>query len=87
MAVTSNGVTVNSNYAKITVYATLQAGSISPASQTINYNTTPSTLTLSGVSGGSGSYIYQWQSSTTNTFSSITNVGSGTTTRIFCRPT
>ena len=80
VAVTSNGVTINSNYATITVYATLQAGSISPASQSITYNTAPSTMTLSGVSGGSGSYTYQWQSSATNTFSSITNVGSGTTT-------
>ena len=80
VAVTSNGVTVNSNYAKITVYAALQAGSISSASQTINYNTTPSTLTLSGVSGGSGTYTYQWQSSTNSSFTSPTNVGSGGTT-------
>ena len=80
VAVTSNGVTVNSNYATITVYAALQAGSISPSSQTINYNTTPSTLTLSGVSGGSGTYTYQWQSSPNSSFTSPTNVGSGGTT-------
>ena len=80
VAVTSNGVTVNSNYATITVYAILQAGSISPSSQTINYNTTPSPLTLSGVSGGNGTYTYQWQSSSNSSFTSPTNVGSGGTT-------
>jgi hypothetical protein len=80
VAVTSNGVTAYSSTATVTVYPQLTGGSITPATQTINYNTTPSTLTLSGVSGGSSSYTYQWQSSSSSSFSSITNVGTGTTT-------
>jgi hypothetical protein len=80
VAVTSNGVTAYSSTAKDSVYSQLAGGSISPATQTINYNTAPSTMTLSGVSGGSGTYTYQWQSSSNSSFSSPTNVGSGTTT-------
>jgi hypothetical protein len=80
VAVTSNGVTAYSSMAEDSVYSQLAGGSISPGSQTINYNTTPSTLTLSGVSGGSGTYTYQWQSSPNSSFTSPTNVGSGGTT-------
>jgi RHS repeat-associated protein len=52
-----------SNTATVFVYPQLVGGSISPSSQTINYNTVPSQLTLSGVSGGTNSYTYQWQNS------------------------
>ena len=38
---------------------------INPLVQTISYNTTPATLT-STVSGGNGSFTYQWQSSSDN---------------------
>jgi hypothetical protein len=80
VVVTSNGVTAYSAAAIVTVYPSLQAGSITPSSQTINHNTVPGTLTLSGVSGGNGSYTYQWQSSPDNSFSNPTNVGTGGTT-------
>jgi RHS repeat-associated protein len=75
VAVTSNGVTANSNYSLFTVYPQLVAGSVSPANQTINYSASISALTVSGYSGGNSSYSYQWQSSVDNTFSPATNVG------------
>ncbi len=56
----------STNTATVTVYPQLVGGSVSPATQTINYNTSPTQLTLSGVSGGSGSYTYQWYSSPNN---------------------
>ncbi len=68
------------NTATVTVYPQIVAGSISPSTQNINYNTTPSGLTLSGVSGGNGTYSYQWQSSPVSNFSSPTNVGTNATT-------
>jgi RHS repeat-associated protein len=75
---TSNGVSVTSAPAVVNVYPALNAGSVSPASQTINYNTNASQLTLSGVSGGNGTYSYQWQSSPNN--STWTNVSGATAT-------
>jgi RHS repeat-associated protein len=63
VAVTANGFTAYSGYCTTTVYSELVAGSISPATQIVNYNTLPTSLTLSGVSGGSGTYTYEWQSS------------------------
>ncbi|HVU95516.1 MAG TPA: DUF6443 domain-containing protein [Puia sp.] len=61
---TGSGSTANSTVATVTVYPALVTGTISPSSQTVNYNTAGALLTLSGVSGGSGTYSYQWQSST-----------------------
>jgi RHS repeat-associated protein len=52
-----------SNTVTVLVYPQLVGGSISASSQTINFNTIPSQMTLSGVSGGTNSYTYQWQSS------------------------
>jgi len=78
--VTCGSSNATSNILTVTVYPQLSGGSISASSQSINYNTSPSTLTLSGVSGGSGSYTYQWQSSPNSSFASPTNVGSGATT-------
>jgi len=52
-----------SNTATVLIYPQLIGGSISPVSQAINYGALPSTLTLSGVSGGTNSYTYQWQNS------------------------
>jgi gliding motility-associated-like protein len=50
----------------VTVGAPLEAGTIA-ASQTICNNITPAALTSSaGATGGSGTYTYQWQSSTDN---------------------
>ncbi len=51
----------------------LVAGVISPSSQTINYGTQP-ILTTTAMTGGTGSYTYQWTSSTvsnTGPFSAI----------------
>lgn len=62
----------------VTVYADLTSGSIGSA-QSICYNTSPSSLT-NGASptGGTGSYTYQWQSSSNN--SSWSNVGGTSST-------
>jgi len=64
VAVYSNGAGANSGSALITVYPQLLAGSLSPSSQIISYNTVPSALSLTGVSGGNGSYSYVWYYST-----------------------
>lgn len=70
--VTVNGSTGYSTVATVNVYPQLQSGSISPATQTINYNTNGSALTLTGTSGGTNSYTYQWQvSSDHNTWNNI----------------
>ena len=53
-----------SNTATVFIYPQLIGGNISPAAQTISYSSSPATLTLSGVSGGTNGYSYQWQSST-----------------------
>ena len=63
----SNGAQATSAAGVVNVLPQLVAGSISPASQNISYNTAPSTLSLSGTSGGNGSYSYQWYSSPNGT--------------------
>lgn len=78
LAVTSNGVTAFGSSTTVTVYPQVVAGSASPGSQTINYNTTPSSLSVTGVSGGNGTYTYQWQSSPDN--STWSNASSTTAT-------
>ncbi|WP_431213466.1 hypothetical protein ACQ86N_00580 [Puia sp. P3] len=67
------------NTAVVNVYPQVVAGSISPGDQTINYNTAPTGLSLSGNSGGNGTYAITWQSSSDPGFPSPTNVGAGTT--------
>ncbi|MBW8687265.1 DUF6443 domain-containing protein [Chitinophaga rhizophila] len=64
--VTSGGSTSYSNTAVISVYTQLVAGSITPASATIPYNSVVPTLTANP-SGGNGTYSYQWQTSLNNT--------------------
>jgi hypothetical protein len=66
-AVTSGSCgTVYSASVLITVYPNLTAGAIGSA-QTICYNTAPAGLTqTTAPAGGTGSYTYQWQSSTDN---------------------
>lgn len=55
-----------SNVVTKSVYQHLTAGSVSPASSIITYNTTPGTLTGTAATGGiCGSYSYQWKSGTT----------------------
>ncbi len=78
--VTSNGAQAYSSNAVITVYPQLQAGTVSPSTQSINYNTNSAALTLSGVSGGNGSYTYQWQSSLNSSFTSPVNISGATNT-------
>jgi hypothetical protein len=58
--------TATTNTIVITVNANLTSGSIGKA-QTICYNTIPSPLTqLTAPSGGTGTFTYQWQSSSNN---------------------
>ncbi len=45
-------------------YPAIIPGSISPASQTINYNTIPAQLNTSTPSGGNSTFTYNWQIST-----------------------
>ncbi|MEQ9403514.1 MAG: DUF6443 domain-containing protein [Cyclobacteriaceae bacterium] len=62
---------------KVTVYASLSAGSISNA-QTVCYNGNPSSLTNSGSpTGGNSSYGYQWEYSN-NGSSGWTNISGAT---------
>ncbi len=61
---TSSNTTAYSGVATISVLPPLIGGSINPPTQSINNNTIPGLMTLSGVSGGTNSYIYFWQSST-----------------------
>jgi RHS repeat-associated protein len=77
--VSCNGTTEYSNVVTITVYSILSSGSIGSA-QTICYGASPSSLTqLSVPTGGTGTYTYQWQSSTDNsTWTSISGATSST---------
>lgn len=77
MASTNAGVTVFSNSAVVNVYPQLIAGSISPTSSAINYNTSPGPRTGTAATGGNGTYSYQWQSSI-NGGSSWSNISGGT---------
>ena len=52
-------------------------GSVTPASQFTNYNTNPASLSSTGVTGGTYSYTFQWQSSADNT--TWTNISCGAT--------
>jgi hypothetical protein len=62
-----SGCTIYSNSVRITVYSNLVAGTLG-TNQNICYNTQPDQLTqIVAPSGGSGTYLYQWQSSTDNT--------------------
>ncbi|MDD3875083.1 MAG: T9SS type A sorting domain-containing protein [Bacteroidales bacterium] len=63
--------TVSSAAINVTVYANLTAGSVG-SNQSICYNTSPSLFTQTvAPSGGTGSYTYQWQSTT------VSSCGSG----------
>jgi RHS repeat-associated protein len=67
-----------SNVAVVNVYPELKGGVIVPANQIINYNTNAQHLSLINVTGGTGSYTYEWQSSTDG--SNWVNVGVSNTT-------
>jgi hypothetical protein len=64
VAVTSNGVTKYSERGVVHVWPVLSTGPFSPASQTIAYNTVPSAISITDVTGGNGSYAYQWSFAT-----------------------
>jgi hypothetical protein len=65
-ALTTNSCgTVYSNSVLITVNANLNEGSIS-SDQTICYFSTPGRISVTSPTGGTGTYTYQWQSSTDN---------------------
>lgn len=64
-----------SSVVTVTVHPAISGNSIGNA-QTVCSGTTMSALTASTPAGGTGSYVYQWQSSTNN--SSWVNIGSGT---------
>ena len=67
----SSGTSVPALLAVTVTDPPLVAGNISPAGQTVNYNTAPVALTGSAT-GGNGAYAYQWQSSPGNlTWSNI----------------
>ncbi|NRA47906.1 MAG: hypothetical protein HRU12_02120, partial [Phaeodactylibacter sp.] len=74
--VISEGITKYSNEITVTVRSSLNAGTLSGA-QTICYNGNPSAISSgTSVSGGDGSYSYQWQVSSNN--SSWSNISGAT---------
>ena len=74
---------VNSNVVKITVDPALTAGTIS-GNQTFCVSGDPVAFTQTAATGGTGSYTYQWQSSTNNT--TFTDI-SGATSSTYDAPT
>lgn len=62
---TQNGSLYVSNTVIVTV-SSLQGGTISPGSVSINFATNPGQLSGTAASGGNGTYAYQWQRSTNN---------------------
>jgi len=77
LVTTNNGVVVNSAPASVTVYAQLVTGTITPATQSINYSGTAS-ITGTEAAGGNGSKTHQWQSSPSGTAGTFTNVTGAT---------
>ncbi len=75
---------VYSNVVKITVYAKLEAGTIS-GNQTICYSALPTQLTGTSGIGGDGNYKYQWQSSANGT-SGWTNIATNGTSASYSPP-
>jgi Domain of unknown function (DUF6443) len=56
----SGNIAWTTNTAKVTTYPQVTGGIITPSSLTINYNTSPGQLTLSGMGGGIGTYAETW---------------------------
>lgn len=80
--VTRSSCTVSSNLVKVTVSGTSISNNTITGDETICYGATPSAITATGtLSGGNGSYTYQWQSSSNNSsFSNISGATSATYT-------
>jgi RHS repeat-associated protein len=73
--------TAYSNSLVIYVYLPpLQGGLITPAVQRVGFTGAATTLTLSGVAGGNGTYTYQWQRSSTSSFADMINIEGATAT-------
>jgi hypothetical protein len=70
-----NACSAASAHVIITVQGQLVAP-VAAANQTICYNTAPAQLNRTNATGGSGSFTYQWQSSTDNL--TFTNIGGAT---------
>jgi len=68
----------STNYGTVNVYPQLQAGSITTASTSIVYGTSAS-LALSGTTGGSGTYTYQWLSNASGSFQPVGGITSSNT--------
>ena len=68
-----------SSIATVTVYPQLVSGSITPSSESVNFNSVPGQLTEFGMYGGSGTYTYQWQSASVGvgSFTPISGATSG----------
>ena len=79
LAVTSNGGITYSGSSEVYVYQATNIV-ITPAAPYVNYDSSPGPLTASGYSGSAGNYTFQWQSSTSSSFSSPSNVGTNSTT-------
>ncbi len=79
LAVTNNGAVAYSASSEVFV-APVTGIIIAPRTKFINYDSLPGTLTLSGYTGSLSNYTFQWQSSTSSSFSSPTNVGTNSTT-------
>jgi RHS repeat-associated protein len=77
---TGTGSTVYSTPATITVFQALTSGTVSPATTAINNNSMAPTLVSTPPTGGTGTYAYQWQSSTTAPPGNFQNVTTGTGT-------
>lgn len=77
------GVNITSNTINESIYTSLSTVTITPSAQTILCGGAPGTLTASTPSGGNGTYLYQWQTSTNN--STWTPIGSPTSSNT-CNP-
>lgn len=64
VAISSNGSSATTAPVTVSVFPPLVTGSLTPASESCIYNTAPGLLSVSGTTGGSGVYGYQWYSST-----------------------
>ena len=68
------------NIDTVTVYPQLVSGTITPSTQTINFDRSPSLLTVSGTSGGNSTYSYSWQYCSTSGGTYIPVSGTNSTT-------
>ena len=84
-AITAGPLTLWTNVATVNVTSAqpLSPGAVTPASSSTAYGTNGTQLSLTGVSGGTGTYTYQWKSSTDNaTWSAISGATSATYTPV-----